>query len=101
MAYMRGEDYIWSDGEQLHVWSESGMDHWPSIYEGKRGASGVQIPEPLADEFAVMRFAELVRIGQASEAMDRALAKWQGNDGCAALEEFAERLKRAVRELAI
>lgn len=95
MSYMRGETYIWSDGDHLHLWSRKGMDHWQTIegYQGNPTASGVQIPEPLADEFAVMRFAELLRLGEAISAIERALSNWGGNFGCAALEHLAPRIR--------
>ena len=94
MAYTKGSTYIWSDGEQLHLWSEEGLDHWQSIpeYGDKPNGSGVQIPEPLADQFAVMRFAELLKSGEACAAINLAIAQWGGNFGCVALEELAPSL---------
>lgn len=95
MAYTKGSTCIWSDGDRLHVWCEEGLDHWQSIpaYGDKPDASGVHIPESVADEFAVMRFAELVKSGDVSAVIERALARWGGNFGCAALEELAPRLR--------
>ena len=95
MAYTKGSTYIWSDGEQLHLWSEEGLDHWQSVpeYGEKSNGSGVQIPESVADQFAVMRFAELLKSGEASAAIEKALAQWGGNFGCVALEELAPRLR--------
>jgi hypothetical protein len=96
MSYTRGDPYIWSDGDHLHLWSTTGRDNWQTVegYADNPNASGVQIAEPLADEFAVMRFAELLRLGQASAAIDRALQNWSGNFGCAALEELAPHSRR-------
>ncbi len=95
MAYTKGSTYIWSDGEQLHLWSETGLDHWQSIpaYGGKPGGSGVQIDEAIADQFAVMRFAELLKLGEARSAIEQAIAHWGGNFGCTALEELAPILR--------
>jgi hypothetical protein len=98
MSYTRGEPYIWSDGEQLHLWSESGMDGWPQMeaYAGKPKASGVQIPEVVADEFAVMRVAELLAMGNLPNVIERALGKWSGNFGCRALEAHSQQLLKAI-----
>jgi len=99
MSYTRGETYIWSDGDHLHLWSESGMDNWPAMeaYAGKPGASGVQITEEIADEFAVMRVAELLAMGELSGAVQRALSKWSGNFGCHALERHSEHLMKLAK----
>jgi len=96
MSYTRGETYIWSDGDHLHLWSEVGMDHWPEMeaYAGKPTASGVKIPEEIADEFAVMRVAELLAMGELPAVILRALGKWSGNSGCLALERQSEQLSK-------
>lgn len=88
MAYIKDRVHIWSDGEALHIWSENGMDDWQSMeaYAGKPNASGVQIPEDVADEFAVMRFAELVKLGRVQDVIVRALA--HGNFGGSSLQEM-------------
>jgi len=94
MAYTRGDPYIWSDGDFLHLWSVTGRDHWQTIegYVDNPEASGVQITDAVAAEFAVMRFAELLQLGEAAGAIERALRNSSGNFGCAALEELAPRL---------
>ena len=91
MAYTKGSTYIWSDGEHLHIWAEQGLDDWQSMlqYEGKPNASGVQISDAIADQFAIMRFAELLKSRQGAAVMQQTLAQWGGNFGCAALEELA------------
>ena len=96
MAYIKGSTYIWSDGEHLHLWSETGLDHWQSMeaYQNKPNASGVQISEESIDEFAVMRFAELVKLGTVANVIDRALS--HENFGGQALLELAQELK-AIR----
>lgn len=94
MSYTRGHTYIWSDGEHLHIWSESGMDQWPEMeaYAGNPKASGVQLHEEIADEFAVMRVAELLKSKELSAVVERALKNWQGNTGCSALEQLSSNL---------
>jgi len=96
VSYTKGDTYIWSDGEFLHLWAEEGLDHWRTIeqYEGKPNASGVQVPESVADQFAVMRFAELLKLGEASASLEEALRQWAGNSGCHALEELAPVLRK-------
>jgi hypothetical protein len=95
VAYTRGATYIWSDSEHLHIWSETGLDHWSEIeqYQGNPSASGVQIAEAVADEFAVMRFAEILLSGEVSAVVTRALNNWKGNTGCQALEQTALQLQ--------
>ena len=80
MSYMRGKNYIWSDGEGVHFWSATGNDYWfeagwhdfsdsedtkiinPDHIdpEGNTTASGVYIENGPIDKFVVMRFAELL-----------------------------------------
>ena len=68
MSYFRGDHYVWSDGDCLHLWTEApygpANDHY---------AAGVSMPETLMDQFAVMRFAELVASGRADAAIADAL----------------------------
>jgi hypothetical protein len=96
VAYIRGSTYIWSDGEHLHLWAEDGLDGWQSMeqFSGKPNASGVQIAEALVDQFAVMRFAELVKAGRVKSVMEVALA--HGNFGGAALAELAPLLVKVA-----
>lgn len=28
MAYLRGDQYVWSDEERLHIWVADGYDGW-------------------------------------------------------------------------
>jgi hypothetical protein len=101
MAYMRGEPYIWSDGEKLHIWSKSGNDGWADM-EGLHGiaeASGVALNEQHADEFAVMRFAELVHEGRLQVTIERALRQWGGNFGTTSLSALATALVEACASL--
>jgi hypothetical protein len=96
VSYTKGSTYIWSDGEQLHLWADEGLDGWQAMeqYIAKPNAPGVQIPEHVADQFAVMRFAELLKSRQAPAVMESALALWVGNFGCVALEELAPAIRR-------
>lgn len=92
MSYFRGSIYIWSSGEILHLWTEDKHDdsRLPDGY-----ASGVEIPEPVADQFAVMRVAELIKLGQLDSVIDAALT--QGNFGGDALAELAPLLRQIGR----
>ncbi len=46
MSYMRGEQYLWSDGDRLHIWIADGYDGydgwdeagWACDADGKRSA---------------------------------------------------------------
>ena len=102
MAYLKGEPYVWSDGEKLHIWSINGNDGWSEI-EGMYGipeASGVALAEKHADEFAVMRFAELIKEGRLSSTIERTLQQWSGNYGACALQELGAVLTQACASLA-
>src|SRR5687767_4556891 len=98
MAYLRGDHYIWSDGERLHIWVFNGADHWEDSgwaaeLDGKRrgdrqAASGTSIPQPVIDDYVVMRLAELMDEGRVSQTIERALQ--HGNFGGESLKERAE-----------
>ena len=92
MSYFRGDHYVWSDGDCLHLWSaapyEPANDHY---------AAGVSMPEALMDQFAVMRFAELVWLGRADAAITDALQVM--NFGGDALRARADDIRRLVAAL--
>lgn len=50
MSYLRGPDfYVWSDGEQVHIWaSESGNDS-TAASDAEYGAVGVKMPIAMFD----------------------------------------------------
>ena len=75
MAYLRGENYLWSDEQYLHIWVADGQDAWEDTgwHEGvkQRRAEfgfaenealpdGVQIPIEIMYQYVMMRFAQLV-----------------------------------------
>jgi hypothetical protein len=115
MSYIRGDTYIWHDGENVHLWSADGKDGWDQSvwYTGVTGkepsgeeegdpdekASGVMILESLLDEFVVMRLAEMIQERKAREAAKRAISEWSGNGGCLALDKCAEQLDAALARL--
>jgi hypothetical protein len=110
MAYIRGAYYFWRD-EQLHLWAADGYDGWDeSGWAEAQGTlqgvptatdrpSGVAIPQAVADEYVVMRFAELVREGEIGDVIDRALADHGGNGGALALSEYGPALREALQRL--
>ena len=115
MSYMRGDNYIWHDGENLHIWVADGQDGWdqsvwhtgvtgkePSDEEESNSgvkASGVMISESVLDEFVVMRLAQMIEERKAPEAINRAISKWSGNGGCVALNNYAARLEAVLAKL--
>jgi hypothetical protein len=115
MSYMRGDTYIWHDGENLHLWSADGTDGWDQSvwYTGVTGkeprddrqgyvevkASGVMLPESVLDEFVLMRLAEMLQQRKAREAVNRAISKLSGNGGCLALNMYAEQLEAIFADL--
>lgn len=93
MAYMRGNCYVWRDDRAIHFWAMDGHDSWDeSVWVQSRNngsaPSGVSLPQEVADEYVVMRVAELVRDGLFMGAVDRALASHAGHFGCAATRRF-------------
>jgi len=69
-------------------------------YANRPEASGVQLAETHADEFAVMRFAELVALGQLQATIERALSAWGENFGGAALRHLGPDLIPACGAIA-
>lgn len=112
MAYIRGANYIWDDGERLHVWAADGFDHWQdSVWldgvrsegperEDEARPSGVALRQDMADLYVVMRFAELVRQCRVREIVERAVITHGANGGCLALCGLAPELLRSVEGLA-
>jgi len=92
MSYLRGDHYVWSDGDCLHLWSAA-----PYVPANDQYAAGVEMPEALMDRFAVMRFAELVREGRADAAIADALEVT--NFGGDALRARADDIRRLVAAL--
>jgi len=100
MSYMRGKYYLWSDSERLHLWAFDGEDHWKDSgwaesvkdWKPQRGQkpSGVCIPEEIMDEFAVMRFAELIDERKVLKTIRRGLKN--GNFGAHSLKYHAKQL---------
>src|SRR5256885_1220549 len=70
VSYMRGKYYLWTGSDGVHLWAFDGEDGWKNSgwglsvkdWKTKRGQKpgGVRIPEPVLDEYVVMRFAELL-----------------------------------------
>lgn len=81
MSYMRGETYVWTDGEGgLHIWSKRRGQHNDPPYK-----SSVVLTAEEFDELVAMRFAELRESGKLHEVLARAKSRWTGNGGCMAL----------------
>ena len=109
MSYMRGDYYLWSDGERLHLWAADGYDGWDdSIWaQGGRSnrktadkrASGVALPLDVVDELVVMRLAQIVDERRFAGAIERAVAQYGGNGGCISLAEKAADLKASLQRL--
>lgn len=109
MSYMRGDFYLWSDGERLHLWAANGHDSWDdSIWaHGVRNdrtgagtrASGVALPLHVVDEFVAMRLAEIIDDKRLAAVIDRAVAVCGGNGGCHSLTAKAAALKAVLTKL--
>src|SRR5258708_9466365 len=97
MSYMRGPTYIWSDNHEVHIWAEDGYDGWAETgwSEGRKHslpetascgeASGVGVPQAVADAYVVMRLAELVCEQRIGAVIESAVTQFGGNRGGLAL----------------
>jgi hypothetical protein len=116
MAYMRGGYYIWTDSSDVHIWSAGGYDAWDRSgwHKQESGevrpahkrsdqivASGVCLPQEVADEYVMMRLAELIKENTVQAAIDRAIDPTGRGDsfGRRILSQYAEKLKQALIEV--
>ena len=112
MSYILGRQYVWVDATHLHIWSAEGYDGWDESswaqdFEAptdRRSAAfglpgGVSLRQKVADEYVVMRMAELVSNGELGPVIDRTLANHGANSGCKALVEHAPALRAAIGSL--
>jgi hypothetical protein len=98
---MRGANYLWSDGEYVHIWSADGYDGWDEsgwaahlanqepTGESRPRPSGVSLALETADEFAAMHFAQTIEDRRLCQAILRTLEKHSGNGGCLALRQLS------------
>src|SRR5262245_38414072 len=104
MSYMRGDIYIWAGYTSVHFWVRDGYDGWDEAgwHDPARAtrASGVALPQVVADEYVVMRMAEMLDEGCVGAAIEQALEKYQGNGGCRALAGHAEILREVAAKVA-
>lgn len=109
MSYMRGDYYLWSDGDNLHIWVAEGYDGWDEavwaldddgeISADRVNASGVSIPKKVMDAFVMMRLAQMIDEGLVSEAIERAAGEYGGNFGSTMLAKNAQKLKAALAKI--
>jgi hypothetical protein len=106
MAYLRGDNYFWSDGEALHIWSAQGRDHWDSFVwaesfqnDPANTASGLKIPEEVINAFVMMRVAELVENGLVEASIQNALAIGKANFGCESLVKNSKWIASALHTI--
>jgi hypothetical protein len=112
LSYILGRQYVWVDATHVHIWSAEGYDGWDESswtkgFEApsdRRSAafgapSGVSVRQKVADEYVVMRMAELVASGEIGTTMNRALANHAGNSGCQALVQHGPALRNALGQL--
>jgi hypothetical protein len=102
MAYMRGDPYVWSDSERLHIWSASGAEDISQMegFEDGPAAAGISLTHDQMDTLALMLVAELVRSGKLAPAIEHALATHGENFGGVALRELGSRIAEACSPLA-
>jgi len=111
MSYMRGNYYLWSDGDNMHIWVADGYDGWdesgwntgPNDQQRDFGLgaeskpSGIKIPEKVLNEFVMMRLAEILHEGAVDETIDRTIK--HRNFGGTILKKNAEKLKRILSQI--
>jgi hypothetical protein len=106
---MLGRQYVWTDDTHVHFWSAEGYDGWDESSwvqqfespSGRRSAafgrpSGVSLRQKVADEYVIMRMAELVSTGEIGATIDRALAEHRSQKGCQALAAQASFLRKVL-----
>ncbi len=95
MSYLRGDNYIWSDGDSVHFWSTTGLDHCRESgrFSECETASGVALSNEITNAFVLMRFAELIRFGELEQALDKTLSEHCGNFGSEALIDLAQAIR--------
>jgi len=112
MSYMRGAQYLWRDDKRIHLWVATGYDGWDqSVRAESQGVdtetvpehpmsapSGVALPQAIADEYVLLRLAELLAAGDAVAALDRALGHHAGNGGAVALVDLGARLRPVLAD---
>ncbi|MGZ8391460.1 MAG: hypothetical protein ACXWWK_01320 [Gemmatimonadales bacterium] len=112
MSYIVGRQFVWLDATHLHIWSAEGYDGWDESswardFEppgDRRSAAfglpgGVSLRQKVADEYVIMRMAELVATGELGAVIDRALANHGANSGCQALIQHASSLRAALAQV--
>ncbi len=113
MAYMRGQNYVWRGCDGVHFWSAEGYDGWDesgwaqahaerseaSDGEILRKASGVGVPQAVADAYVMLRLAQLLDEGRAADILDAALVHGGDNVGAMALHVWSSRLRTAFADL--
>ena len=103
MSYMRGDIYIWANGTHVHFWAREGYDGWDEAgwHDSTQAtdASGVALPQAVADAYVVMRMAQMLDEGCVVDAIEHALEKFSGNGGCRALAAHAEGLREAATKV--
>lgn len=72
MAYMRGEHYVWSDGENLHLMGPGGE---------------MTIPNTVFEELSAMYFLRLTE-KEREDAIHRAYENHGGNFGCEGVAKY-------------
>lgn len=100
MAYLRGDYYIWSDGDRLHVWVRGGHEPVQGMTWSTSGADGgvVAEQEPI-DRYVLMRLAEMACERNAVARLDAILEESQGNVGESALRQNARLLRDLLAQL--
>ena len=113
MAYLRGANYIWSDGEGFHFWNAYGADGWehtgwheavtqnpgpPPVNAGS-GPGGVWVPADATDQFVLMRFAEILEEGRFFEIVQKVIDSYTDEGEVYPRGRMALRLKSLIDRL--
>lgn len=82
MSYMRGQYYVWSSANSVHIWIAQSDDSFGSIWAANfKEKTGVSMPHKIFDELVAMRWAEMTK-SQKKQAIKRSIKKWSDNGGC-------------------
>lgn len=112
MAYIKGDEYIWTgvaadeegnESEYAHFWTalnREDVSDWGRRYFDENGddmAGGVAFSQEVIDQFVMMRFAEIVRNGNAEEVIERAAQV--DNFGAMCLRNNRTQIIESVRQM--
>lgn len=85
MSYLRSPFYVWCDEFLMHIWAREQPDWYAEYVKDCHFPAGVGIPLDIFDALCLMRVAEIDQARNRRKYELKALEKYGGNFGSAAL----------------